>query len=87
MKTVYLSGGHRSGWQQKIITDIQGFCFKDPSSHGLTDPKLYTAWDLEAIRESDIIFAYFESSNPSGYGLNFEIGYAAALGKQIIFID
>lgn len=87
MKTVYLSGGHRSGWQKRIIEKVHGFHFKDPSSHDFKDPKLYTTWDLEAIRESDILFAYFESSNPSGYGLTLEVGYAAALDKQIIFVD
>ena len=48
---------------------------------------LHTEWDLEAIRSSDIVFAYFEDSNPGGYGLSLETGYAAALGKHIILVD
>lgn len=86
-KTVYLSGGHHSGWQNAIANRVEGFDFIDPSKNGLSDPKLYTAWDLDAIRKSDIIFAYFEDQNPSGYGLSLEIGYAAGLGKYIIFVD
>lgn len=66
---------------------VKNFKYKDPSKNGLTDPKLYTKWDLEAIRNSDIIFAYLEDANPGGYGLSLEIGYASALGKHIIFID
>ena len=51
------------------------------------DPKLYTEWDLQAIKNSEIIFAYFEGNNPSGYGLSLELGYAAAYGKFIILVD
>ena len=28
-----------------------------------------------------------EKDNPSGFGLTLEVGFAAALGKQIILID
>ena len=87
LKTVYLSGGHYSGWQENVMKETNDFQFKDPSKNGLTDPRLYTEWDLEAIRSSDIVFAYFEDSNPGGYGLSLEIGYAAALGKHIILVD
>lgn len=86
-KVVYLAGGHHSGWQQKIINKVYGFKYKDPSSNGLKDPQQYTNWDLEAIRNCNIVFAYLEATNPSGYGLSLEIGYAAALGKLIIFIN
>jgi hypothetical protein len=61
--------------------------YHDPRSHGLSDPKAYTAWDLEAIRSSNIVFAYLEASNPSGYGLSLEVGYAAALGRHVILVD
>ena len=86
-KTVYLSGGHYSGWQDKVVIADESFAYKDPSKNGLTDPKLYTEWDLDAIRNSDIIFAYLEEKNPGGYALSLEIGYAAALGKLIILVD
>lgn len=87
LKTVYLSGGHYSGWQKNVIKAANSFEYKDPSQNGFTDPRLYTEWDLEAIRSSDIVFAYFEDANPGGYGLSLEVGYAAALGKHIIFVD
>jgi len=87
VKIVYLSGGHYSDWQKIVIQAANDFDYKDPSKNGLSDPRLYTEWDLEAIRSSDIVFAYFEETNPGGYGLSLEIGYAAALGKQIIFVD
>lgn len=86
-KTVYLSGGHHSGWQTRVKSCVEKFNYLDPSQTGITDPTLYTEWDLNALRNSDIIFAYFEKSNPSGYGLALEIGYAASSGKFVILVD
>lgn len=86
-KVVYLSGGHRSGWQDFIVRSADGFEFIDPSKNGLSDSKAYTSWDLYSVDKCDIVFAYLESTNPSGYGLALEVGYAAAKGKHIIFVD
>ena len=60
--------------------------YRDPKSHGLTEEKEYTKWDLDNLTESDIVFAYLESENPSGAGLALEIGYAYAQRKYIIFV-
>ncbi|MFN7609952.1 MAG: hypothetical protein ACK5QX_03290, partial [bacterium] len=35
----------------------------------------------------DWMLAYLEESNPGGYNLAFEIGYAKALGKKVILVD
>ena len=64
-----------------------GFTFLDPGAHGLLNPEDYMRWDLGAIRKSDAVLAYMESSNPSGYGMSLEIGYAYALGIPIVFAD
>jgi nucleoside 2-deoxyribosyltransferase len=85
--TVYLAGGFGSGWQDKVKQEVERVTFLDPSTHGLKEPDEYTVWDLELIRQSNIIFAYLELSNPSGYGLNLEIGYAKALGKMVILVN
>jgi nucleoside 2-deoxyribosyltransferase len=85
--TVYLAGGFHSGWQDVVKKRIQRFAFLDPREHGLRDPTQYTLWDLEAIRRSDLVFAYLESTNPAGYSLAFEVGFAKALGKRIILVD
>lgn len=85
---IYLSGGLSSNWQKSIMDEFENdFIFYNPRDHGLDDAKLYTAWDLYHIKISDIIFAYMEFDNPSGYGLTLEIGYAAALNKTIILVD
>lgn len=84
---VYLSGGMRSGWQQHVKKAVPEHQYFDPCEHGLDEEGQYTLWDLLAIDASDILFVYFEASNPSGYGLSLEIGYATALGKDIILVD
>ena len=85
--SVYLAGGFQSGWQDTIKKEIPDLNYLDPRSHGLEDKKSYTSWDLEAIHKSDCVFAYLESTNPGGYALALEIGYAKAKNKHIIFIN
>ena len=85
---VFLSGGFKSNWQDKVIEQLHDkFIFYNPREHGLEDSDLYTTWDIHFVKECDIIFAYMEESNPSGYGLSFEIGVAYALKKTIILVD
>ncbi len=87
---VFLSGGmNESNWQQEVINAVgkEGFLYFNPREHLLTKSEEYTIWDLFYVNKCDIVFAYMEKNNPSGFGLTLEIGYAAALGKQIILID
>ena len=39
------------------------------------------------IRECDILFAYYEKSNPSGFGMCAKMGYARGINKTIIFLN
>jgi hypothetical protein len=84
---VYLAGGFKSGWQDQVIKALPAYDYLDPRSHGFEEKSEYTAWDLEAVRRSDFIFAYLESTNPGGYALALEVGYAKALGKFVVFVD
>lgn len=88
---VYLAGGMRSGWQDTLQFDEplrrEGVRFLDPRMHQFEAEGAYTAWDLEAVKQADLIFAFLEADNPSGYGMSLEIGYAKALGKMIIFVE
>jgi nucleoside 2-deoxyribosyltransferase len=86
-RKIYLAGGFNSGWQQIARDLLPGYHLLDPSQHDLADPLAYTAWDLRAVQECDILLANMEESNPAGYALSLEIGYAKALGKQILFVD
>lgn len=88
LQKIFLSGGFRSNWQQKVIDHLGGkFVFFNPREHGLDESDMYTLWDIHFIKECDILFAFMESENPSGYGLAFEIGLAYALNKTIILVD
>jgi nucleoside 2-deoxyribosyltransferase len=85
---VYLAGGMTSGWQDRIVSEFKGeYTFFDPRSHLLDTVKEYTVWDIHYVKNCDILFGYMEESNPSGYGLSLEIGYASALGKTVILVD
>jgi nucleoside 2-deoxyribosyltransferase len=85
---IFLSGGFKSDWQSKVIQALEDkFTFFNPREHGLEHSDFYTTWDIHFIKECDILFAYMETTNPSGYGLSFELGVAYALNKTIILVD
>lgn len=89
---VYLSGGmNNSNWQQDVIRELEatgkGYVFYNPREHKLSQSREYTIWDLFYVKNCDIVFAYMQKDNPSGFGLTLEIGYATALGKPIILVD
>ena len=85
---VYLSGGFKSNWQQKVVSELGGdFVFLNPREHRLKDASQYWSWDVHFVRQCDLVFAYVDSDNPSGYGLALEVGLALGLNKTIILID
>ncbi|MDO2437487.1 nucleoside 2-deoxyribosyltransferase [Aeromonas veronii] len=86
-KKIYLAGGFRSGWQETAKSKLDGFELLDPGAHCIKDPLEYTHWDLAAIRDSNIVLANMEASNPGGYALALEVGFAKALGKSIYLVD
>lgn len=87
LSSVYLAGGFKSGWQDLAASVLRDFFIYDPSKHNLSAPSDYTRWDLAAIEQSDIVLAYMEPTNPGGYALALEVGYARALGKYIVLVD
>ena len=84
---IYLAGGMKDGWQDRAMNLLEGHEFLDPRSWSTTDAADYTNRDLGAIRVADCVLVHMSPSNPSGYGLSVEVGYAFALGKPIIFCD
>jgi len=84
--TIYLCGGMHNGWQDKAKALLSGHEVLDPRSHGLKDERAYTEWDLWAIAKCDVVLAFMDNANPSGFGLNLEIGYAYGIGKPICFV-
>lgn len=84
---VFLSGRLESDWQQVVISKVPNLEYFDPRKHQLNVPSQYAVWDLFHIAKADILFAYMEKDNPSGYGLAGEVGYAKGLGKRVILVD
>ena len=85
---VYLSGGFKTGWQNMVRESLNDSCIIfDPGIHNLSSDEQYWAWDIHFVRQCDIVFAYMEDSNPSGFGLTLEIGMAFALNKTVILVD
>lgn len=94
MNKIYLAGGMKSGWQEKVASWMNKqkffshpFIIYNPVDHGLAYPKLYTPCDLHHLRGCNIVFAYLEKSNPYGAAMASEIGYAKALGKTVVFVN
>ncbi|MBN9657099.1 MAG: hypothetical protein J0H49_02920 [Acidobacteria bacterium] len=86
-RTIYLAGGMRSDWQAKVIAELPDWDVVDPRSHHLADERQYTYWDLQGVRKSDWVLAFLEASNPGGYNLAVEVGFAKALGRKIVLVD
>lgn len=109
-KSVYLAGGFRSDWQEKVIKSfssvVEGIdydnriiSFYNPKTKTINNDlkvqekinkifansKNYVNWDLQAIDNSEVVFAYIERSNPA-VGVMFEIGYAIAKGIKVILV-
>lgn len=92
---LYTAGGFYGTWREKVKEKVgDNFIILDPfikehnSSNGeikRLSYKEYTAWDLWAIRTSDVVFVYSERTNP-GQGYIVEAGYAKGLGKTVILV-
>lgn len=89
-KRVYLAGGMHRNWRDAITKPLSGIAsyyqFIDPMTTNLKTPEQYTYWDLRSIEQCDILLGHMDVENPSGWGLNLEIGYAKALDKVIILV-
>ena len=92
---LYLAGGFHGTWRETIKNTLgQDFIFLDPYTPE-KDPNTgkrrnlpfeeYSAWDLWAIREANIVFVYSERTKP-GQGYIVEAGYAKGLGKTVILV-
>lgn len=87
MPVVYLAGGMRSNWQDRVLEAIPGAIYIDPRRHDLKDEASYTAWDIKGVETADIVFGFMERDNPSGAGLATEFGFAYAKGKTLVYVE
>ena len=82
---VYLAGGFNSGWRERV-KQLDNVDFFDPKLKPDKHWSEYGAWDIHHIKQCDILFGYMERTNPSGFGLSVELGYARALNKTVILV-
>ena len=92
---VYLAGGMRTDWQDKVIVikryPDETISFYDPRNKNVENERQltleeYGTWDLHHIKQCDIVFGYMEKTNPSGVGMACELGYAFGIGKTVILV-
>ena len=84
---VYLSGGMKTGWQDRVPA-IDGVRYFDPRTDR---PQTETALevvskDIHAVRDSDLIFLFMEDTNPTGYGAIWECAVAVENKIPIIAV-
>jgi nucleoside 2-deoxyribosyltransferase len=92
-QTVYLAGGFKSDWANKVKQSSKNFKWINPKDKEykngeriVMDVNEYGKWDLHFIKQSDIVFVYVEKSNTSCIGLCCEAGFAKGLGKTVIVV-
>lgn len=90
---VYLAGGFKSDWANKVKNCSDGFNWINPKEKEYKNGERvimnvyeYGKWDLHYIKQSDIVFVYVERENTSCIGLSVEAGFAKGLGKTVILI-
>lgn len=84
--TVYLCGGFYGEWNDYVKNALEGRAnIIDPRDFERTpNESYYVSRDIDAIENSDILFAYRQKENP-GIGMAHEIGYGASNGQIVIF--
>ena len=86
---VFLSGGTHGDWQERVMLALK------EEQVEFFDPRTLLDHPMRRIAETerhwldlcDCLLFYFESSNPSGLGSAFEVGYCVARGKPAIYVD
>lgn len=85
---VFLSGGTRAPWRDRVVQSLGGVTFFDPKTlWGAPTMAQIANTERAWLDKSDAVFFYFEESNPSGLGSAFEVGYAVARGMPVVFVD
>ncbi len=90
---VYLAGGMRSGWQDKVkeacadLLKLKLVTWNDPRENNTRDPELYGPMDRVRCNHADICFGYTEKDNPLPFPLFLEMGYFLGQKKNIIFVN
>lgn len=90
---VYLAGGMRSGWQDRVKADLKKLREKnlvrwnDPRDNQTKVPEEYKLLDIMRVETADIILGLAEDDNPGLYALCVEISIGKTKGARTILIN
>ena len=84
---VFLSGGTRGDWQDRVIAACPNAEYWDPRTLREEDMTDIATTERRWLDESELVFVFIEEDNPSGLGSAFEMGYAIAKSKPVLFVD
>lgn len=85
---VFLSGSTNAIWQDRVIARCpENVTWFDPRTLSTQPMRDIALTERQWLDDCDIVFLYLDPSNPSGLGSAFEVGYAFAYGKHILFVD
>jgi nucleoside 2-deoxyribosyltransferase len=84
---VFLSGGTHGDWQDRVMSAVAEAEFFDPRTVSGEAMNRIANTERRWLDECDVVLVYLEQSNPSGLGSAFEIGYAVANAKPVVFVD
>ncbi|MHB9019786.1 MAG: hypothetical protein ACYC3G_02875 [Minisyncoccota bacterium] len=90
---VYLAGGMKSGWQDKVKEACYDLIiggeveFFDPREGKIKDPDIYVPRDIAAANESDIVFGCAEEDNPGLYALSAEMAWIKRQNGIVILVN
>lgn len=85
---IFLSGGTHGDWQDQVKKAFANEYFFDPrEASSMKTMREIAELERSWLDKCDIVFFYFEKSNPSGLGSAFEIGYCISKGIPVIMVD
>jgi hypothetical protein len=80
---VYLSGDMFSGWQDDM-PEHKHIEYIDPRKAPQSSMDDFVNWDLNKVKEADIVFCHMAYNNPSGLGASWECSIASEYDIPII---
>lgn len=85
---IYLAGGLKTNWQQPLIELLSPYfeIYNPMDLYGL-DIREVARTEKSWLEDSDFVLAYLEKTNPTGFGLAFELGFALARHTPSVFVN
>ena len=83
---IYLAGGMRSNWRERMIKECPNIEFLCPKSTFRSQDEWWT-YDKVMINTCDVVLIYIEKGKWAPIGMVIEEGMAYGLGKPVILVN